>query len=154
MKDLFGAGTETTSSTTEWAMALLLNHLEALNKVRAEIDAVVGSSRLIAPDDVPRLGYLHCVINETLRMYPAARVVRGLQGRWLRRAPRHAADRERVRHPQRPRGVGGPGRVQAGAVRGRKGRGAAADAVRDGAAQVPRGDVRSRCGLSVWCLGH
>jgi cytochrome P450 len=72
LKDLFGAGTETTSVTTEWAMSLLLNHPEALNKAQAEIDAVVGSSRLITADDVPRLGYLHCVINETLRMYPAA----------------------------------------------------------------------------------
>ncbi|NP_001142304.1 putative cytochrome P450 superfamily protein [Zea mays] len=71
--DLFGAGTETTSVTTEWAMSLLLSHPEALKKAQAEIDAVVGNSRrLITADDVPRLGYLHCVINETLRMYPAA----------------------------------------------------------------------------------
>ena len=72
MKNLFGAGTETTSSTTEWAMSLLLNHPEALKKAQAEIDEVVGNSRLITAEDVPRLGYLHCVINETLRMYPAA----------------------------------------------------------------------------------
>ncbi|OQU90943.1 hypothetical protein SORBI_3001G082400 [Sorghum bicolor] len=70
--NLFGAGTETTSSTTEWAMSLLLNHPEALKKAQAEIDAVVGNSRLITAEDVPRLGYLQCVINETLRMYPAA----------------------------------------------------------------------------------
>jgi len=72
MKDLFGAGTETTSSTTEWAMSLLLNHPEALKKAQAEIGEVVGNSRLITAEDVPRLGYLHCIINETVRMYPAA----------------------------------------------------------------------------------
>ncbi|KAF8709844.1 hypothetical protein HU200_029557 [Digitaria exilis] len=58
MKNLFGAGTETTSTTTEWAMALLLNHPEALKKAQAEIDTAVGTSR--------------CIINETLRLYPAA----------------------------------------------------------------------------------
>ena len=71
-QNLFGAGTETTSTTTEWAMALLLNHPEKLKKAQAEIDAAVGTSRLIAPDDLPRLGYLQSIINETLRLYPAA----------------------------------------------------------------------------------
>nr|BAN19902.2 cytochrome P450 [Echinochloa phyllopogon] len=71
--NLFGAGTETTSTTTEWAMSLLLNHPEALKKAQAEIDTAVGTtSRLITPEDLPRLGYLQCVINETLRLYPAA----------------------------------------------------------------------------------
>nr|BAO73910.1 cytochrome P450 [Echinochloa phyllopogon] len=70
--NLFGAGTETTSTTTEWAMALLLNHPEKLKKAQAEIDAAVGTSRLITPDDMPHLGYLHSIIHETLRLYPAA----------------------------------------------------------------------------------
>ncbi|XP_040378552.1 cytochrome P450 81Q32-like [Oryza brachyantha] len=70
--NLFGAGTETTSTTTEWAMSLLLNHPETLKKAQAEIDASVGSSRLIAADDVPRLAYLQCVVRETLRLCPAA----------------------------------------------------------------------------------
>ncbi|WVZ60630.1 hypothetical protein U9M48_010623 [Paspalum notatum var. saurae] len=70
--NLFGAGTETTSTSTEWAMSLLLNHPEALKKAQAEIDAVVGNSRLVTADDVPRLGYLQCIINETLRLYPGA----------------------------------------------------------------------------------
>nr|CAB3493405.1 unnamed protein product [Digitaria exilis] len=70
--NLFGAGTETTSTTAEWAMALLLNHPEALKKAQAEMDAAVGTSRLVTPDDLPRLGYLQSIVNETLRLYPAA----------------------------------------------------------------------------------
>ena len=71
MKNLFGAGTEATSTTTEWAMSLLLNHPEALRKAQAEIDAAVGTSRLLTADDMPRLTYLNGVISETMRLYPA-----------------------------------------------------------------------------------
>jgi cytochrome P450 len=62
------------SITTEWAMSLLLNHPETLVKLRAEIDAAVGTSRLLTGDDVASgaFGYLHCVVGETLRLYPVA----------------------------------------------------------------------------------
>lgn len=67
---MFTAGTETTSTTAEWAMSLLLNHPEVLKKAQAEMDAAVGNSRLLGADDLPRLGYLQCIISETLRLYP------------------------------------------------------------------------------------
>ncbi|KAF8674339.1 hypothetical protein HU200_048168 [Digitaria exilis] len=41
-------------------------------KAQAEMDAAVGTSRLVTPDDLPRLGYLQSIVNETLRLYPAA----------------------------------------------------------------------------------
>lgn len=70
--NLLGAGTETTSTTTEWAMALLLNHPEVLRKAQEEIDARVGGSRrLLDKNDLPHLPYLHCIISETLRLRPA-----------------------------------------------------------------------------------
>ncbi|GJN23244.1 hypothetical protein PR202_gb10876 [Eleusine coracana subsp. coracana] len=68
---MFTGGAETTATTAEWAMSLLLNHPDVLKKAQAEIDASVGTSRLVTPADVPRLAYLQCIINETLRQYPA-----------------------------------------------------------------------------------
>uniref|UniRef100_A0A7N0UDA9 Cytochrome P450 n=1 Tax=Kalanchoe fedtschenkoi TaxID=63787 RepID=A0A7N0UDA9_KALFE len=71
MLTLLSAGTDTSSGTMEWALSLLLNHPKCLAKAQEEIDAVVGSDRLIQESDLPNLPYLHAVIMETLRMYPA-----------------------------------------------------------------------------------
>ncbi|GKV04514.1 hypothetical protein SLEP1_g16666 [Rubroshorea leprosula] len=66
------AGTDTSAGTMEWAVSPLLNNSEVLKKAQAEIDDVVGKNCLVEESDLSRLSYLHCVINETLRMYPAS----------------------------------------------------------------------------------
>ncbi|KAJ8539527.1 hypothetical protein K7X08_013779 [Anisodus acutangulus] len=54
------AGTDTTASTMEWALSLLLNNPEALKKARKEIDTHLGeSSRLLDDSDLAQLPYLH-----------------------------------------------------------------------------------------------
>ncbi|CAI9115894.1 OLC1v1016907C1 [Oldenlandia corymbosa var. corymbosa] len=67
---LLAGGTDTTTSTLEWAMSLLLNNPEAMKKAVEEIDTVVGKDRLLEETDVPKLNYLNNIISETLRLYP------------------------------------------------------------------------------------
>lgn len=55
----------------EWAFSLLLNHKHVLEKARDEIDIHVGTNRLVDESDMANLPYLLCIVNETLRMYPA-----------------------------------------------------------------------------------
>ncbi|CAD6211236.1 unnamed protein product [Miscanthus lutarioriparius] len=70
--DIFTAGSDTTAASVEWALALALNHPDCMEKLRAELDAVVGASRLVGEQDVPRLPYLQAVFKETLRLQPPA----------------------------------------------------------------------------------
>ncbi|KAL6013232.1 hypothetical protein ACLOJK_003724 [Asimina triloba] len=69
---LLTAGTDTSALTMEWAMALLLNHPHVLKKAKAEMDEQVGGDHLLEESDLPKLPYLQCIINETLRLYPIA----------------------------------------------------------------------------------
>ncbi|KAG6469372.1 hypothetical protein ZIOFF_074087 [Zingiber officinale] len=71
MMTMFAAGTNPSAFTTEWAMSLLLNHPHVLEKAATELDTTVGHEGLVYEDDIPNLIYLNCIINETLRLYPA-----------------------------------------------------------------------------------
>ncbi|KAL4566267.1 hypothetical protein LXL04_030380 [Taraxacum kok-saghyz] len=72
---MISTGTDTSAGTLEWALSLLLNHPNSLKFAVDEIDNKVGSSRLINDSDLPNLPYLHAIINETLRMCPAAALI-------------------------------------------------------------------------------
>ncbi|EEF51040.1 geraniol 8-hydroxylase [Ricinus communis] len=69
--DLFAAGTDTTSSTLEWAMTELLRNPKTLSKARAEIKQTIGTGSLLQESDMARLPYLKAIIKETFRLHPA-----------------------------------------------------------------------------------
>uniref|UniRef100_A0A0D9WKP5 Peptidase C83 domain-containing protein n=1 Tax=Leersia perrieri TaxID=77586 RepID=A0A0D9WKP5_9ORYZ len=70
--DIFTAGSDTTATTVEWMLAELVNHPACMAKLRGELDAVVGRSRVVGEQDVPCLPYLQAVLKETLRLRPPA----------------------------------------------------------------------------------
>ncbi|MBA0776638.1 hypothetical protein Gotri_011603, partial [Gossypium trilobum] len=69
-QELFMAGSETTSSTVEWALTELLCNLESMVKVKAELSRVVGPNKRVEESDIQNLHYLNAVIKETFRLHP------------------------------------------------------------------------------------
>ena len=70
--DLFAAGSDTNSSTVEWAMTELLQNQSSMAKVCDELAQVIGARKNIEEADIARLPYLQAVIKETLRLHPPA----------------------------------------------------------------------------------
>nr|QNN89154.1 cytochrome P450 [Achyranthes bidentata] len=66
------AAADTTAVTLTWALSLLLNNKDVLNKTQHELDTVVGKQRQVQESDLKNLVYLQAVLKETLRLYPAA----------------------------------------------------------------------------------
>ncbi|XVE96052.1 hypothetical protein REPUB_Repub02eG0188000 [Reevesia pubescens] len=71
-ENLFGAGTDTSSTTMRWGLAELINNPTVMEKARKEIDSVVGKNRILEESDIANLPYLRlqAVVKETLRLHP------------------------------------------------------------------------------------
>ncbi|KAF2312888.1 hypothetical protein GH714_040946 [Hevea brasiliensis] len=69
--NMFTAGTDTSSSTVEWAIAELIRHPNILAQVQQELDSVVGRDRLVNELDLAQLTYLQAVVKETFRLHPS-----------------------------------------------------------------------------------
>ncbi|EFH54615.1 predicted protein [Arabidopsis lyrata subsp. lyrata] len=68
--DLFIAGTETNSTTVEWALAELLRNPEAMANAKVEINFIVGPNRYVRDSNLFEFPYLQAVVTETLRLHP------------------------------------------------------------------------------------
>ncbi|KAJ0598314.1 putative geraniol 8-hydroxylase [Helianthus annuus] len=69
--NFFIGGTDTTSTTLEWAMAELIHNQDKLATARLEIIKLMeNKEKIIQESDIPQLPYLQAVIKETLRLHP------------------------------------------------------------------------------------
>ncbi|KAF3438775.1 hypothetical protein FNV43_RR21539 [Rhamnella rubrinervis] len=71
LADMFVAGTDTTSTVMEWLMAELVRNPEVMKKAQEEVRRVVGKKSNIDMEDINQMGYLKCVIKESLRLHPS-----------------------------------------------------------------------------------
>jgi len=65
--DMIAGAMDTSSTTMEWLILLLVNHPNVQKKLHAILDEVVGPNRLPSLDDIPKLEYLSAVVDEMFR---------------------------------------------------------------------------------------
>ncbi|KAK9115780.1 hypothetical protein Sjap_014727 [Stephania japonica] len=70
LEDVFVAGSDTSSSTIEWAMAELLRNPEKMVKAKAELREKIKEGKQIEESDITSLPYLQAVVKETFRLHP------------------------------------------------------------------------------------
>jgi cytochrome P450 len=70
IQNLMLAGSDTTSTTMTWILAILLNNMNALKHAQEEIDHHIGKDRRVESSDTKNLVYLQAIFKETLRLYP------------------------------------------------------------------------------------
>ncbi|KAB1221263.1 Cytochrome P450 76A2 [Morella rubra] len=68
--EMFIAGTDTTTSTLEWAMAELFHNPVILRNVQDELRSTVNPNKKLEEKDIEQLPYLKAVVKETLRLHP------------------------------------------------------------------------------------
>ncbi|KAL2492451.1 Cytochrome [Abeliophyllum distichum] len=64
--DVFSSGTDTTSTTLEWAMTELLRHPMIMEKLQNEVRCIHNGKQNIADNDIEKMHFLKAVIKETI----------------------------------------------------------------------------------------
>lgn len=69
---MFAGGTETSSTTVDWAMSEMLKKPQIMAKAQNEIREAMKGKKTIYEDDLHKFHYLRLVVKETLRLHPPA----------------------------------------------------------------------------------
>lgn len=69
---IFMAGHETTANALSWALYLLSKHADVLQKLREEVETVLGQEGMPTFENIRELKYTLQVVQEVMRLYPPA----------------------------------------------------------------------------------
>ncbi|TVU46271.1 hypothetical protein EJB05_05796, partial [Eragrostis curvula] len=67
--EIFSAGSETSSTTLEWAMSELVKNPRVMQKAQAEVREAFKGKHKLSEADMEKLSYLPLVIKETMRLH-------------------------------------------------------------------------------------
>ncbi|KAM5584442.1 cytochrome P450 71D11-like [Rosa sericea] len=72
IQDIFGAGSETSSTTVDWLMAEMIKNPRIMKMAQDEVREVFNRKGHVDETSIKDMKYLNLVIKETLRLHPAA----------------------------------------------------------------------------------
>lgn len=70
--ELLAAGSDTNTSTIEWAMAELIKNVESMKKVQEELKIELSESDYPRESKLLQMSYVQACVKETLRLHPPA----------------------------------------------------------------------------------
>ncbi|KAK6783262.1 hypothetical protein RDI58_021059 [Solanum bulbocastanum] len=70
--ELVAAGSDTSTSTIEWAMAELIKNVESMKKVQEELEIELSESDYPKESQLLQMSYVQACVKETLRLHPPA----------------------------------------------------------------------------------
>nr|AJD25181.1 cytochrome P450 CYP76AH1 [Salvia miltiorrhiza] len=70
MLDLFVGGSDTNTTSIEWAMSELVMNPDKMARLKAELKSVAGDEKIVDESAMPKLPYLQAVIKEVMRIHP------------------------------------------------------------------------------------
>ncbi|CAH1425237.1 unnamed protein product [Lactuca virosa] len=68
--DIMVAGTETTTTLIEWAMAEIMQNHDIMKRIQEELQQIVGPNKIVEESHLPKLQYLDATIKEIFRLHP------------------------------------------------------------------------------------
>ncbi|CAH1452736.1 unnamed protein product [Lactuca virosa] len=74
LQDIMVAGTETSTTLIEWAMAEIMQNRDILKRVQEELEEIVGLDNIVEESHLPKLQYLEATIKETFRLHPGSSI--------------------------------------------------------------------------------
>ena len=72
VKELVSAGSDTSTSTIEWAMAELIKNVETMKKVQEELEIELSESDYPKESQLLQMSNVQACVKETLRLHPPA----------------------------------------------------------------------------------
>ncbi|KAJ4832407.1 hypothetical protein Tsubulata_018943 [Turnera subulata] len=72
LMDIVVGGTDTTSTTMEWALSEMMLHSEVMKIAQEELTEVVGANNIVEECHIYRLPYLQAIVKEAMRLHPVA----------------------------------------------------------------------------------
>ena len=69
------AGTETTTTLIDWAMAEIMQNHHIMKRIQEELAEIVGLDNIVEESHLPKLQYLDATIKETFRLHPVVPIL-------------------------------------------------------------------------------